>query len=140
MGIFQAVLMPKQQFHNLFDSLVAGHLHGLRQHAAAKIAGRRIVRRMGHCGQDIILCPSHRTTTHIIVRISLWSLRPGHRPQPLRRCHRCGQGHRAVARASWTPAGLDPPPRPEIQTNTFMRTSFAQNVSRPRHSRHVLTL
>ena len=88
-------------FHNLFDSHVAGHLHGLRQHAAAKIAGRRIVRRMGHCGQDI--CPSHRTTTHIIVRIPFWSLRPGARAP--------GFGRKVGARAPGSGRNVERAPR-----------------------------
>ena len=79
-GYFRQCRRQNNNFHNLFDSPVAGHLHGLRQHAAAKIAGRRIVRRMGHCGQDIILCPSHRTTTHII-GFFFGSLHPGWRPR-----------------------------------------------------------
>ena len=59
------------------------------------------MRRMGHCGQDI--CPSHRTTTHIIVRISLWSLRPGARAP--------GFGRKVGARAPGSGRKVERAPR-----------------------------
>ena len=88
-GIFQAVPTTKHNnFHNLWS---------IRLACGWSFARASPTCRRKSCRSVHGLCEQFRRPPHRVSHASLRPLWPGHRPQPLRRCHRCGQGHRAVA-------------------------------------------